>query len=105
LNGFREIFGMTFIVNRQLFAGVNAVVRIGGDFQPDFRRASMITAALGHLRKLAARPWPDLRWQTNRQSLRACGMRALVLAAPLQKSGKSEKIKALEFVCAVSCLT
>ena len=39
----REIFGMAFIVNSQLFAGVNAIVSICNDFQPDFRRASMVT--------------------------------------------------------------
>jgi hypothetical protein len=66
-----------------LFAGVNAVVWIGNNLQPNLGGLSVVAAALGHLRKLAARSGAEFRGQSNRQGLRASGVRAIVFAAPL----------------------
>jgi len=32
LNGFNQVFGVAFVINGKLFAGMKAVVRIGDDF-------------------------------------------------------------------------
>jgi hypothetical protein len=69
LRGFYQVFGMTLVINGQLFAGVNAVVRIGDDFQPDFGGACVFAAAFGHQRKLAPRPGTEFRRKANRESL------------------------------------
>jgi hypothetical protein len=45
---------------------MNAVVRIGNDFQPDLGGARVFAAALGHQRKLAACLRAELRRQPNR---------------------------------------
>jgi len=45
---------------------MNAVVPIGNHFQPDLGGARVFAAALGHQRKLAARPWTKLGRQPNR---------------------------------------
>jgi hypothetical protein len=45
---------------------MNAVVRIGNDFQPDLGGARVFAAALGHQRKLAACPRTKLGRQPNR---------------------------------------
>jgi len=66
LSCFGQVFGVTFVVNGQLFAGMNAVVQIGNHFQPDLGGARVFAAALGHQRKLAARPWTKLGRQPNR---------------------------------------
>jgi hypothetical protein len=55
LSSFDQILGVTFVVNGQLFASVNAVVRIGGDPQPYFSGTRVFSTTLGHLRQLAAR--------------------------------------------------
>jgi len=77
---------VTFVVNGQLFASVNAVVHIGNDLQPDLGGARVFAAALGHQRKIAARLRAKFRWQPHRQGLCARGMRPIGIAAPLQKS-------------------
>jgi len=64
-----QVFGVMFVVNGQLFAGMNAVARIGGDFQPDLGGARMFAAALGHQRQLAARLGAEFHGESNRQSL------------------------------------
>ncbi len=81
-----QVFGVMFVVNGQLFAGMNAVARIGGDFQPDLGGARVFAAALGHQRQLAARHRAEFGGQPNLQSLRARGVRAIVLPAALEKS-------------------
>jgi hypothetical protein len=63
-----------------------AVVQIGNDFQPDLGGARVFAAALGHQRKLAARLRAQFRRQPNLQSLRASGMRAIVLPPAVEKS-------------------
>jgi len=55
LSSFGHVPGVTFVINRQLLARVNAIVRIGGNFQPDSGGVRVFAAALGHHRKLAAR--------------------------------------------------
>jgi len=68
-----------------LFAGINAVVQIGNDFQPDLGGTRVFAAALGHQRKIAARLRAKFRRQAHRQSLCARGMRPIGVSAPLQK--------------------
>jgi len=77
---------MTLVVNRQLFAGMNAIVWIGDKVQPNLGGARVFAAPLGHLCQLAARLRPDFLRQPYRQCLRARGVRAIVLPAALQKS-------------------
>jgi len=83
---FGQVSSVTFVVNGQLFASVNAVVQIGNDLQPDLGGARVFAAALGHQRKIAARLRAEFRRQANRQGLRARGMRAIGVTAPLQES-------------------
>src|SRR2546427_766466 len=49
-----KVFSVVLVMNGQLFAGVNSVVRISNDFQPDLGGARVFTAALGHLREIPA---------------------------------------------------
>jgi hypothetical protein len=86
LGGFDQIFGVAFVINGQLFAGVNAVVLVGNNFQPNLGSLSVFAAALGQLCKFPARLGTKFRRQSNCQSLRANGMRAILFAAPLQES-------------------
>jgi hypothetical protein len=86
LRGFYQVFGVAFVINGQLFASVDAVMRISNNFQPDLGGARVFAAALGHYRQLAPRFGTKFRWQPNRQGLGASGVRAIVLPAPLQKS-------------------
>jgi len=74
-------------MNRQLFAGANAVLRIPDNFEPDFRRPQVLASALRHPRKLAARFWLELRREPDLQRLRASRMRAAGIAAALQEPG------------------
>jgi len=83
---FGQVSSVTFVVNGQLFASVNAVVQIGNDLQPDLGGARVFAAALGHQRKIAARLRAEFRRQPHRQSLGARGMRPIGIAAPPQKS-------------------
>src|SRR5229473_1184738 len=53
--GFSQVFGVTFEINGQLFASVNAVVRIGHNFLPEFRGTGVLASPLGHQRQVAAR--------------------------------------------------
>jgi len=77
---------------------VNAVVRISDDFQPDLGGARVFAAALGHQRKFAARLWAEFRRQPNLQSLRARGMRAIVLPPAVEKSRQPKEVEAFDFV-------
>jgi hypothetical protein len=77
---------MTLVVNSQLFAGVNAIVRIGDNFQPNLGGACVFAAALGHLCQLTARLRQDFLGQSNRQGLCARTEGAIFRASPLQKS-------------------
>jgi len=86
LSCFGQVFGVTFVVNGQLFARVNAVVQIGNNFQPDLGGSRVFAAALGHQRKLAARLRAEFRGQPHLQCLCTRGMRAIVLSPALKKS-------------------
>jgi len=86
LNGFDHVSGLTLIINRQLFARVNSIVRVGSNFQPNRGGVRVLAAALGHHRELAARFGADFRWQSNRQGFCACRVRAIVFSTPLEKS-------------------
>jgi len=77
---------MTLVVNSQLFAGVNAIVRIGDNFQPNLGGACVFAAALGHLCQLAARLRQDFLRQSYRQGLCARRDGAIFRASPLKKS-------------------
>ena len=61
-------------------------VQIGNHVQPYLGGALVFAAALGHQRKIAARLRAEFRRQANRQGLRARGMRAIGVTAPLQES-------------------
>jgi len=98
LSCFGQVFGVTFVVNGQLFAGVYAVVRLGHDFQPDLGGARVFAAALGHQRKLAARLRAEFRRQPHRQGLRARGVRAIFVPPALEKSRQPKEIEAFDFV-------
>jgi len=82
----KKVFLVALVMDCQLFAGVHAVLRIAHDFLPDFRRSRMFAAALGHQREIAAGLRTEFGRQSRIQSLRTRGMRALGIAAALQKS-------------------
>ena len=86
LSSFDPVSGVTFVINRQLFACVNAIVRVVSNFQPDRGGVRVLAAALGHHRELAARFRTDFRWQSNRQGSCACRVRAIVFSTALEKS-------------------
>src|SRR5260370_20941098 len=86
LSSFDYVSGVTFVINRQLFACVSAIVRIGSNFQPNRGGVRVLAAALGRHRELAARFGADFRWQSNRQGFCACRVRAIVFSTPLEKS-------------------
>jgi len=69
LNGFNQVFGVAFVINGKLFAGMKAIVRIGDDFQQNLRGLSVFAAALGHLGKFAVRLGTEFRGQPDGQSL------------------------------------
>src|SRR5260370_40498306 len=104
LTRFCQVFGAPFIVNGQLFAGLNAVVRIGNSFLPDLCCAPMFTAGLEHKRKFAPRFRAEFLRQTQFQRLHTREMRAIVLPAPVQESGESEEVEAFDFVCGAGCV-
>ena len=43
-----QVFGVALVVNRQLFAGVNAILRVSDEFLPDAGGSRVLAAALGH---------------------------------------------------------
>jgi hypothetical protein len=65
---------------------VNAIARIGNYFEPDLCGAFVLTAALGHQRKLAAGFGADFLRQSDRQRLCARGVRAIFLSPALKES-------------------
>jgi hypothetical protein len=69
LNGFNRVFDVAFVINGQLFAGVNAVVWVSDDFQQDLCGLSVLAATFGQLGKLTARLWAEFGRQPNRQGL------------------------------------
>src|SRR6266478_7851502 len=97
--GFGQVFGVTFEIDGQLLAGVNAVVRIGHNFLPEFRGAGVLAAALGHQRQVAARLGAKFRGQTNLQRVRTGGMCAIRIAPALEKTREAEEIEAFEASC------
>jgi len=86
LSRFGQVFGATFVVNGQLLTRVNAVARIGNDFQPHLGGALVFAAAIGHPRKIAARLRVEFRRQPHFQCLRARGVRAIVLPPAQEES-------------------
>jgi len=86
LRGFDQVFGVAFVINGQLLAGMNAILRVSSDLLPDFRGPCMFATALGHQRKFAPRLGPEFRRQPDFQGLRARGLGAITVSAPLQKS-------------------
>src|SRR6266567_3033792 len=94
--GFDEVFDVTFEINGQLFASVDAVVRIGHNFLPEFRGAGMLTSPLGHQRQVAARPRAKLGRQPHFEGLSAGGMCAIRIAPALEKTREAEEIEAFE---------
>jgi hypothetical protein len=47
-HGTVHIFDPAFVMDCQLFTGVNFILRIGNHLRPDFRGSLMLAAALGH---------------------------------------------------------
>jgi len=81
-----NIFGSSFVVDCQLLAGMNSILRIGRDGLPDFRGALVFAAPFRHVGEIAACLGTKLRWQPGAQGLRASGVRSVGFASPLEKS-------------------
>jgi hypothetical protein len=77
---------MALVVNGQLFASLNAILRIHDDFLPDFGCPCVLAAAFGHQRQFALRLRPNFGGQTNRQCLCAGPLRPASFSSALQKS-------------------
>src|SRR6266702_3686937 len=58
--GFGQVFGVTFEIAGQLFAGVNAVGRIGHNFLPAFRGAGMKLWPIRPTAFTPANNWPSI---------------------------------------------
>jgi len=86
LSRFGRVFGVTFVVNGQLLTRVNAVARIGNDFQPHLGGALVFAAAIGQQRKIPARLGAEFCRQPHFQCPRARGVRAIVLPPPQEES-------------------
>jgi len=81
-----KVFGVSLVMDGQLFAGVHAILLIAHDFLPDFRGTRLFAAALGHQCEVTASLGKEFGRQSRIQSLRTRGMRALGVATALQKS-------------------
>src|SRR6266436_1184388 len=96
LRGFDPVLGVALVVNRQLLAGLNAIARIGNDFQPNLGGSRVFAAALGHQRKFAARFGAEFPRQLDRQGLSRSLGGAAISAAARQKSRQPEEIEAVD---------
>jgi hypothetical protein len=97
--GTANVFSVPFVVDGQLFAGVNAIPGIRNHLLPDFRGTLIFAAALGHQRQFPLRPGADIGGQPDRQSLRARGVCVARISAALQESRKPEQIETFAFFC------
>ena len=97
----QKILGVSFVVDGQLFASINAILRIADDFLPEFRRARMFAAPLRHQREIAPRLRTEFGGKSGVERLRARGLRALRFAALLQKSREAEEIETFDFVSGI----
>ncbi|OLC99488.1 MAG: hypothetical protein AUH86_02260 [Acidobacteria bacterium 13_1_40CM_4_58_4] len=94
-----KVFSVPFVVDGQLFAGAHSVLRIRNHLLPDHCGAFVFTAAFGHQRQFPLRLRPYIGGQSDRQRLRARGMRTARIPAALQESRKAKKIEAFHFAC------
>src|SRR5579859_4763782 len=69
LEGVLEIFGAAFVMDSQLFAGLDAIRWVARQFVPQGCRAVTIPPAFGHQRKLPRRARTELHRQARVQGL------------------------------------
>jgi len=94
-----KVSSVPFVVDGQLLAGANPILRIRNHLLPDHCGALVFTAAFGHQRQFSLRLRPYISGQSDRQRVRARGMGAALISAALQESRKPEKIETLHFIC------
>ena len=91
----RRILCAALVMNGELFASQNAIFWVSGELDPECRCGSVIAAAFGKQRKLAAGARAELGGKTEVERLRASDMSAIGIAAPLQKTRQPEQIETL----------
>lgn len=94
----KEIFLLALVMEGQLFAGMYAVDGVGNDFVPKSGGAVVVTAALGHLGKLAACASVNVPWQTEINGLDAGRLGAVSFSPAEKKTGEAEEVEAGDVV-------
>lgn len=92
--GVSGVFLLALIIESELFAGVDAVDRVGNDFVPQGGGTLVIAAALRHLGKLAASAGMDVTGQAEIDGLDASGLGAVGLSTAQKKTGEAEEVEA-----------
>jgi len=91
------IFGPAFVIDSQLFAGVNFIPGVSNHFFPDSGGALVFAAPLGHPCQFLLRPATNIAGQPECQGLRASDISARGIAAALEETGESKQIEAIIF--------
>ena len=80
-----QVFGVALVMDRQLFAGINAILRVSDEFLPDLGGSGVLAATFCHEGQIATRLGAKFGRQPGVERLCARGMRALGISAMLEK--------------------
>src|SRR5260370_7814959 len=98
-----KILPLPLVIDGELLASVHTVALIFHQLVPQSRRLLMLAAALREECQLAARLPVVFLGQTEIDSLRAGRVCPLRIAAPLQKTPKTEQVQPLPLDYVVDC--